>query len=146
MKTRRRTQRPSTGFSLIEVLIGIALIGVAMLGLAQLFIIGIWNNRRSEQIVTATFVAQQEMDHLRTLTAPELLTLQTNYVDENLDINNDGTMDYRRITQISSPQQSLWAARVLVFPASMVDVNAVDLFNNPPGHRVMSDMYSVIYR
>jgi prepilin-type N-terminal cleavage/methylation domain-containing protein len=146
MKTRRRTQRPSAGFSLIEVLIGIALIGVAMLGLAQLFIIGVWNNRRSEQIITATFVAQQEMDYLRTLTAPELLTLQTNYLDENLDINNDGTTDYRRITQISSPEQSLWSARVLVFPGSMVDAEALDLFNDPPGHKVMSDMYTVIYR
>jgi hypothetical protein len=127
-------------------LIGIALIGVAMLGLAQLFIIGVWNNRRSEQIITATFVAQQEMDYLRTLTAPELLTLQTNYVDENLDINNDGTTDYRRITQISSPEQSLWSARVLVFPGSMVDAEAIDLFNDPPGHKVMSDMYTVIFR
>jgi len=146
MRIRRWTQRPSPGFSLIEVLIGIALIGIAMLGLAQLFIIGVWNNRRSEQIATATFVAQQEMDYLRTLTAPELLTLQTNYLDENLDINNDGTTDYRRITQISSPQQSLWAARVLVFPASQIDIEAGDLFSNPPGHKVMSDMYSVIYR
>ncbi len=146
MNIRRRTQKPAFGFSLIEVLIGIALIGIAMLGLAQLFIIGVWNNRRSEQIATATFVAQQEMDHLRTLTAPELLTLQTNYLDENLDLNSDGATDYRRITQISSPEQSLWAARILVFPASMVDIAAVDLFNDPPGHKVISDMYSVIYR
>jgi len=146
MKTMRRTLKPSGGFSLIEVLIGIALIGIAMLGLAQLFVMSVWSNHRSEQISTATFFAQQEMDHLRTLTATELQTLQTNYVDENLDINNDGAVDYRRITQISSPQQSLWTARVLVFPPSMIDKEANVLFANPLANRVLSDMYSVIYR
>lgn len=146
MKLKRHVPRPSRGFSLIEVLLGIALMGVAMLGLAQLFVMSVWSNHRSEQISTATFLAQQEMDQLRTLTAAELQTLQTNYVDENLDVNNDGTPDYRRITQVSSPQQSLWAVRVLIFPPSMIDKEANVLFANPLANRVLSDMYSVIYR
>jgi prepilin-type N-terminal cleavage/methylation domain-containing protein len=146
MKTTRRVLRLSGGFSLIEVLVGIALIGIAMLGLAQLFVMSVWSNHRSEQISTATFFAQQEMDHLRTLTAAELQVLQTNFVDETLDVNSDGTADYRRITQISSPQQSLWAARVLVFPSSMLNQEASVLFANPLANRVLSDMYSVIYR
>ena len=146
MKVKRRVSRPSGGFSLIEVLLGIALIGIAMLGLAQMFVMSVWSNHYSEQLSTATFLGQQEMDYLRTLTAAELQTLQTNYVDENLDINNDGFPDYRRITQISSPQQSLWTARVLVFPASMIDMQANTLFASPLTYHVLSDLYTNIYR
>jgi prepilin-type N-terminal cleavage/methylation domain-containing protein len=146
MRHRHPRAKPAAGFSLIEVLLGIALIGTAMLGLAQLFMLSVFNNHRADQIISGTFLAQQQVDYLRTLTAAELMTLEANYVDETLDLNNDGTADYRRITQVSQPQQATWAARVLVFPAAMATVEAQELFNNPRQYRAMSDMNSIICR
>jgi prepilin-type N-terminal cleavage/methylation domain-containing protein len=96
---RKRTN--DRGFSLIEVLIGVFLIGVAVLGLAQLFLVAVANNLKADRVANATFLAQQQIDWLRGFTRDELDVYTSSPLedrDEYLDINLDGTDDFRRIT------------------------------------------------
>ncbi len=101
MKTPKHTR----GFSLIEVLISIFLVAVAVLGLAQLFLAAVANNLKADRVANATFLAQQQIDWLRGFTLDELeayagTSLESR--DEVLDLNLDGTNDFRRITEFRS--------------------------------------------
>jgi prepilin-type N-terminal cleavage/methylation domain-containing protein len=137
----RRTKK-QPGFSLIEVLIGITLIGIALIGLAELFTMSVMNNLRSNQLSTATFLCQQEIDYLRTLTPTELDTLAT-IQDEQLDINADGTMDYRRITTI---QRNINYYKVFIFPPSQFSTDVNTLIGQPGSHQVNAQMGTIIER
>lgn len=142
-------QARSKGFSLIEVLIGVFLIAVAVLGLVQLYLMGIMNTTRSSEIANAVFLAQQEVDYLRTLTNSELSTFpdvtRGESSDEMIDVNVDGTPDYRRIVILTnlSPTYDL---EVLVFPATEAQVPAATLIANPQGNRVRARVDTVISR
>jgi prepilin-type N-terminal cleavage/methylation domain-containing protein len=145
MSKRCRGQfRRRTGFSLIEVLIGIFLVAVAVLGLAQLIVVGMMNNSRGSDIANAVFLAQQEIDYLRTLTSDELL-LVPDTTSELLDLNADGTTDFRRITVVT-PQDPAFAVKVLVFSSAQALVDESDLIDDPEGHRVRARMETVIGR
>ncbi len=133
------------GFSLIEVLLGIALIGVAMIGLAQLFLLGLANNARSDQISNATFLAQQQVDQLRSLTADELTGIGASPLDEMVDVNNDGQMDYRRITRLTEETMK-WRAEIWVFSAGQSSTPLATLINDPMTYRVRAELNTVISR
>ena len=137
--------RGGKGFTLMEVVIGIALVGIALLGLAQLFTYSVMNNSRSERITAATYLAQQQIDALRSLTADELNTLTAGIIDEVLDINNDGTNDFRRLTQVQDTGTN-WSVRVLVFSAEVLNESAETLTQNPAQYRVKADVNTVITR
>lgn len=99
-----RNPKRKRGFTLIEVLVGIFLVGTAVLGLAQLFLVAVANNLRADRIANATFLAQQQIDWLRGFTGNELdvyTSTPLDQRDEILDLNGDGTNDFRRITGIS---------------------------------------------
>jgi len=146
---RRPTAKSPRGFSLIEALIGISIIGIAMLGLAQAFLVSVNNNTRAGEIANASFLAQQQLDYLRTLTAAELSTFpstaRSESADQNLDPNGDGTVDFRRITQISTGGTG-YAVKILVFPATAVGKTASALVASPSSHRVRAVFSSVIIR
>ena len=110
----------SKGFSFIEVLVGVTLIAISMLGLAQLFAYSILINGNSDQLTNATFLAQQQVDSLRNLTQEELSVLAASLIDELLNPNNDGIIDYRRITRIQAVENT-WRIRVWVFPWELAD-------------------------
>ena len=133
------------GFSLIETTIGIALVGVALLGLAQLFTYSVMNNRRSDRMTNSTFLAQQQIDFLRNLTATDLNDLAASPVDEQVDVNNDGNIDFRRVTVIQA-SGFFWEIRVQVFPASQLGFDVDDLIQNPTQHQVNADMSTIISR
>jgi len=137
------------GFSLIEAVIGIALMGFALLGLAQLFMMSVYNNMRGGEISHATFLAQQQIDYLRTLTADELNNFPSSArgerVDEPLDVNKDGTVDFRRITQVQATSPS-YGVKVLIFPASQLGTALDALLQNPGNYRVRATMNTVISR
>jgi prepilin-type N-terminal cleavage/methylation domain-containing protein len=133
------------GFSLIEVILGIALLAVAMLGLAQLFLMGLYNNARADQVSNATFLAQQRMDEYRILTAEELTALGASPADEMVDVNNDGADDFRRVSRLT-PEGLNWLAEVWVFPAGQRDAEVADLVQDPDGHRCRAEISSVIVR
>jgi len=144
-----RRARLRAGFTLIEALIGMAITGIALLGLAQLFLIAVANNTRGAEISHATFLAQQRIDYLRSLTDIELAafpaTARGESVDEPIDMNGDGTPDYRRVTAIQASGHS-YEVKVLVFPASQNGVAKDTLLQNPANYKVRADMNTVISR
>jgi prepilin-type N-terminal cleavage/methylation domain-containing protein len=158
----RGRKQKSEGFSLIEVVIGIALVAIAVLGLAQMFTLGIMNNLRSERIANASFLAQQQIDVMRNLTSDELTTLSAAdgvdlngdgnldiLKDESLDINSDGKSDYRRITEVqavSSGANVQFEVRVLVFSAEQMAVSKDQLILNPMNYHVQARVNTVISR
>lgn len=138
------------GFTLIEVLVAVFLVGVAVMGLAQIFTLTVLNNSRSDRIANATYLAQQRIDFLRNMTAQELNTATlldgtAIPLDEQLDINNDGTLDYRRITQIQSAG-FYWDIRVAVFHSQYASESPTQLLADPQQYRVFADMSTVISR
>jgi prepilin-type N-terminal cleavage/methylation domain-containing protein len=133
------------GFSLIEVLVGIALLAVAVLGLVQLFTYSILNNARSERITRGTFLAQQQIEFIRNLPTTELTNLLVGDVDELVDVNTDGTNDFRRITRVQF-SGALYDVRVMVFPIARQGVAIGDLFTDPMQHRVLADVNTIISR
>jgi len=137
------------GFTLVEAVIGIFLISVAVLGLAQLFLITVLNNMKSAQISNATYLAQEQIEHLRVLTEFELSAIAMSPLssrDELLDINRDGTPDYRRVTDMQD-LSSGFEVRVLVFSAEKIHVpDPADLVAEPERHRVRALITTVITR
>ena len=138
------------GLTLIDVLVALFLVGVAIMGLAQMFTLTILNNSRSERMANATFLAQQRIDFLRNMTTLELNTATLSDgtpipLDEQLDINNDGTIDYRRITQIQSAG-FYWDIRIWVFTGKHSTESSAQLIADPHQYRVMADMSTVISR
>lgn len=139
------TSKKKKGFTLIEVVIGIGLVGIALLGLAQLFTYSVMNNSRSDMIANATYLAQQQVEALRNLTADELNALTAGAIDEQIDVNSDTTFDYRRITQVQISGSS-WSVRVLVFPPTEFDIDLNTILQDPIQHKVRADINTVISR
>jgi prepilin-type N-terminal cleavage/methylation domain-containing protein len=137
------------GFSLIEVLVGIALIGTVLIGLAQLFTMSVMNNLRSSEISNATFLAQQNIDYLRSLTGPEISDFPSGARgesgDEVIDLNADGTVDFRRLTQVTSNGE-IFDVRIMVFPAAEHNTPVAQLIADPEQHHVKAQINTVISR
>ena len=133
------------GFSLIEVLIGIAIVAIALLGLAQLFTYSVMTNSRAERMSNATFLAQQQIDYHRNLTATELNTLTSVPNDEQIDVNLDGSIDYRRVTEIQATGL-FWEIRVLVFSAEQLNTAVNDLVGDPQQYDVKASVSTIISR
>ena len=137
------------GFTLIEVLISVFLVAMAVVGLIQLYMMSVLNNVRANQIANAVFLAQQEVDYLRTLTLTELNSFPNatrgEGDDEAIDLNVDGTVDFRRITVLTNRDPS-YDVTVLVFPPSERLVSRADLVADPEGHRVRARLASMITR
>jgi prepilin-type N-terminal cleavage/methylation domain-containing protein len=140
---------PRAGFSLMEVLVGIFLVGVAVLGLAQIFLIAVTNNLRADRIANATFLAQQQIDWLRGFTLDELsayagTTLESR--DEIIDLNLDGTNDYRRVTEFRVAGDT-FQALVHVYSAEKISVaSASALLADPQRHRPRALITTIITR
>lgn len=159
MKTKK------SGFTLIEVLLCIALIAVALLGLAQIFTLSVLNNMRSDRLTTANFLAQQQIDFIRNLTLEEItLNYYHQTIDEKLDVNSDGTLDYRRITIVEDADireqgdsTPTWPSsvtltgnhfkvRVFVFSAEQLNREVGDLIEAPERYRVKAQLTTIISR
>ncbi len=130
---------------MVEVLVGLAIVGIALLGLAQLFTYSVMTNSRAERMSNATFLAQQQIDYHRNLTADELNTLAAGINDEQIDVNSDGTIDYRRVTEIQASGIS-WEIRVLVFSAEQLSRNVSVLVGDPQLYDVKANMSTIISR
>lgn len=140
-----RNDAKSKGFSMIEVVVGIALVGVALLGLAQLFCLSVMNNARSDAMTNSIFLAQQQIDFLRNLSADELHNLSLSPIDELMDINSDGTVDFRRITQLQT-SGFYWNVRVMVFSGLQAQVAMDNLIASPSEYQVRADVSTIISR
>jgi prepilin-type N-terminal cleavage/methylation domain-containing protein len=147
MRTKKKP-----GFSLIEVLVGLFLVAVAVLGLAHLFLLAVANNHKADRVSTATNLAQQQIEWLRSMTSEELLAFRGVLLDEVLDVNLDNTNDYRRITYIDE-LEFVFQARVYVYSAEKLTVPVDELVPTPPPpfdpsspHRPRAFMSTVITR
>ncbi len=143
MRLTKKTNRD--GFSLVEVVIGIAIVAIALLGLAQLFTYSVMTNSRAERTSNATFLAQQQIDYHRNLTSDELNILTGGNIDEQIDVNLDGTIDYRRVTEIQSTGM-FWQIRVLVFSAEQLDTDVNVLVQDPQQNDVRANISTIISR
>jgi Tfp pilus assembly protein PilV len=133
------------GFTLIEAMMGIAFMGIVLLGLAQLFCLSVMNNQRSGNVTSASFLAQQEIDLMRNCTADELRTAASNPIDDQVDINSDGTIDFRRITQVKSKGFN-WSVEILVFSPAQLSADVNELIANPGPNKVKSQIATIISR
>jgi prepilin-type N-terminal cleavage/methylation domain-containing protein len=145
VKFLQKDQAGKAGFSLLEVVIGIALVGIALLGLAQLFTYSVMNNARSDRMTSSTYLAQEQIDGLRNLTFTELNTLTAGTIDEQIDTNNDGTYDFRRLTQVQQNGVN-WSVRVLVFASDQFGVASSELVKYPTKYKVKTDVNTIISR
>ncbi len=140
----RKFGRSKKGFSLIEVLVSMALVAIAMLGLAQLFVLSIVNNSQADRMTNAVFLVQQQIEQLRTFTNDELSLLPAT-LDELIDVNLDTTYDYRRITRVQSSGLA-YEVRVLVFAGEQEGVETDALIADPMAYRARADMTTLISR
>jgi len=143
MKNTQGRDNETEGFSLIETLVGVALVAIAMLGLAQLMILSIANNTQADRMSSATFLARQQIEQLRLLTIDELNAQVGVPIDEQLDLNLDGVLDYRRITLLQTSGIS-FQAQVLIFAAEQMNESVGNL--NPQKYRVRANITSIISR
>lgn len=147
----KNNKNPS-GFTLIETIISLALVTVVFVSLAELFTISIMQNVRSHEISNAIFLAQQQIDYLRTLTSDELNDFPNVAIgesdDENIDINADGTIDFRRITEIqtSASIPAGFDVRILVFPPAYKDTARNTLVTDPEKYKVRAYIHTIISR
>jgi len=140
-----RKEIKKEGFSLVEVVIGIAIVSIALLGLAQLFTYSVMTNSRAERMSNATFLAQQQIDYHRNLTVDELNALTAGANDEQIDVNLDGSIDYRRVTEIQS-SGIYWEIRVLVFAADQLNTAVSTLVQDPQHYDVKANVSTIISR
>jgi Tfp pilus assembly protein PilV len=159
MKQRKTRKTKKAGFTLIEAVVGIVLIAIAVLGLAEMFMLGVKNNMRSDRMTNASFLAQQQVDVIRNLTADELSLFESAtgidlngdgimdiVKDELLDLNGDGVNDYRRVAELQSLASTSWELEVLIFTAEQFGRTKVELLLNPQSFRVRARVNTVINR
>lgn len=147
----QRVSKTGKGFTLIEVLVGMALMGTAVLGLAELFTLAVLQNRQADRIANATFLAQQQIDAVRNMTVGEISAMAGIPIDDLINVNGDvdslgnPLYDYRRVCQILSTG-GLWDVRVSVFSAEQLETPVNDLINDPEGHKVRAQIQTIISR
>lgn len=145
----RRPPRTRKGFTYIEAILGSALLGMSLIGLAQFLLYGIANNKRAYEIGQSTFLARQQVEYLRMLTAVELeefpSTSRGESSDEAIDLNQDGVTDFRRLTKIQATGVT-YTVQVLILPANKTAVAANDLWLDPESHQVRAYANTVIGR
>jgi prepilin-type N-terminal cleavage/methylation domain-containing protein len=137
------------GFSFIEVLVGIALLAIAVLGLAQLFLVAVANNLKADRVANATFLAQQQIDWLRGFTNNELDVYASTSLesrDEIIDLNADGTNDFRRVTGISLAN-GIYSITIHVYSSeNIAGVTAAELLADPDRYRSRAEVSTLIGR
>jgi len=142
-------EKHARGFSLIEVLIGVFLVAVAVLGLAEFFLVAVANNAKADRVANATFLAQQQIDWLRGFTGEELDVYTNTPIesrDEILDLNGDGTNDFRRITGISLAN-GVFHVNIHVYSMGKVGgVTPTDLLADPEKYRPQAMISTLISR
>lgn len=144
-----KKNKHTSGFSLLEVLIGLFLVGTAVLGLAQIFLLAVANNRQADRIANATFLAQQQIDWLRGFTLEELNAYAATTLvqrDEFIDLNLDGTNDYRRITEFESAADTFQVSIHVYSPEKFGIASPTALLADPAQHRPKAFITTIISR
>ncbi|MCJ7588661.1 MAG: prepilin-type N-terminal cleavage/methylation domain-containing protein [Candidatus Aminicenantes bacterium] len=155
----QRKSKTGKGFTLIEVLIGLALMWVAVMGLAELFTLAVLQNRQADRIANATFLAQQEIDTVRNMLLADITAMAGNTIDESINLNGDvdaggnEIYDYRRITQVlyhDGVAGPLYDVKVFVFSAEHMTTpqdDLIALIADPEGrNKARAQIQTMIWR
>jgi type IV pilus assembly protein PilV len=90
MKHFKKAINNSRGFTLMEVLIALAIFAIGILGVAKMQLSAISGNSSSRGWTEAATIGQQQMEILMSLPYDDPLLLDTQNDGTNQDTNNDG--------------------------------------------------------
>lgn len=93
MKHFKKTIHNSKGFTLMEVLIALAIFAIGILGVAKMQLSAISGNSSSRGWTEAATIGQQQLEMLMSLPYDDPLLLDTQNDGTNQDINDDGSDD-----------------------------------------------------
>jgi len=93
------------GFSLVEALVTIFIMGIVLLGIAQLIGVSVHLKRASEDVTSATALAEQKLEELKnvdydTLAAGGSITGDLPGFFDSPDLDGDGTAEFTRRWQV----------------------------------------------
>ena len=91
VRRRKSLLRGSRGFSLVEVLIAMAILAVILMTLIGVFIYGYNAISRTKQLATATEICQSEVERIRRLSFDSLSGLSAAFTDPRLATLISGT-------------------------------------------------------
>lgn len=94
-----------SGFTLIEVLIGISIFAIGMLAVARMQMLTVRNTSVGNFTSQATMLAHQKMEELKTMAFADLNNEVENDIDEEGNTGTGGV--YNRTTTITSPAAPL---------------------------------------
>ena len=80
----------SEGFTILEVLIALAILSIGILGVAKMQLSAISGNSSSRGLTEAATLGQQQLESLMSLSYTDALLADTNVDGTNQDTNNDG--------------------------------------------------------
>ncbi len=109
MKTFKKKINDSKGFTLLEVLIALAIFAIGILGVAKMQLSGISGNASSRGWTEAATIGQQQMEMLMSLPYNDPLLLDTQNDGTSQDADNDGIDDDGGnfgLDEIAAPDQS----------------------------------------
>ncbi|MDA3834880.1 MAG: prepilin-type N-terminal cleavage/methylation domain-containing protein [Spirochaetales bacterium] len=93
MKLFKKIINNSKGFTLMEVLIALAIFAIGILGVAKMQLSGISGNASSRGVTEAATIGQQQLEILMSLPYDDDLLVDTNNDGTNQDADNDGSDD-----------------------------------------------------
>lgn len=103
MKRVKPRLSAESGFTLIEVLIGVSIFAIGLLGIASLQLHSVRNTTIGDVTSQATMLANQKMEVVKTTAFADL----TNEVENNLDPDGNAGGIYNRTTTIIVPAAPL---------------------------------------
>ena len=95
-----------SGFTLIEILIGISIFAIGMLAVAKMQMATVRNTTLGNVISQATMLANQKMEEIKTTSFDDLVA---NEVENNLDPEGNAGGIFNRTTTIVTPPDPLGA-------------------------------------
>jgi type IV pilus assembly protein PilV len=99
------------GFSLIEVVIALAIFSIGILAIAQLQISAVRNNTRGNLATQATMLAEAQIENLKNISN---VTLLADSVESGIDQNGAAGGIYTRTTVISNPMGGDFSRQIQV--------------------------------
>ena len=111
----KNTRKSEKGFTLVEVLVAMVILSVGLLGMASLTVAIIHGNKLSNDLTTATTLAQDQMENIRRLGYSGTPTTDTTTTENYNSIS--GYAAYKRvtITTVGSPATGMKTVSVKVY-------------------------------